>query len=339
MLRLSIIVPMYNVAPYVEKCIRSLENQDIPKSEYEIICVNDGSPDNCKEIVERLQMEFVNIKLIHQENQGVSRARNNAIDKAKGKYILFIDPDDYVDDYSFKRVVMNAEKCSAQIAFLGFTFQNEDGSVRNRVYHEKNSGWIYAGIEAYFIARGDGKTDPDRLWAVLLDRNFLDRNQLRFIPDIPYLEDGELMARLMCLAERCVFEGNSFYQRTTRIGSATNSGLFYSERAVRGFVRAAQNLRNFQQSEFLSSEQKVFLNQPIVKFTHLSLFPYCSINRLFDFLRAYNQLKQAGLSKLDLTSCNVYYRMEGELLKIWSLLFFIHRLLGVPLFRFVKYKI
>ena len=80
-MQLSIIIPMYNVAPYVERCIRSLEDQDIPRNEYELICINDGSPDNCREIVEQLQLEFSNIVLINQINQGVSVARNNGIDK------------------------------------------------------------------------------------------------------------------------------------------------------------------------------------------------------------------------------------------------------------------
>lgn len=60
-MRLSIIIPAYKVADYIEKCIRSLEEQDIPKSDYEIIVTNDGSPDNCREIVEKLQEEFSNI--------------------------------------------------------------------------------------------------------------------------------------------------------------------------------------------------------------------------------------------------------------------------------------
>ena len=83
-LQLSIILPIYNVAPYVEKCIRSLEDQDIPKDTYEIICVNDGSPDNSQQIVEKLQQEFSNIILINQKNQGVSVARNVGIEKARG---------------------------------------------------------------------------------------------------------------------------------------------------------------------------------------------------------------------------------------------------------------
>ena len=102
---LSIIVPAYKVEGYIERCIRSLEDQDLSKEQYEIIITNDGSPDRCKEIVESLQDEFPNIILINQENQGVSMARNNAMAIAKGKYILPIDPDDYVVPNSFIKII------------------------------------------------------------------------------------------------------------------------------------------------------------------------------------------------------------------------------------------
>ena len=92
MKRLSIIIPMYNVERYVNKCLLSLEDQDIPMEDYEIICINDGSPDNSREVVIRLQKEFNNIILIDQENQGVSCARNAGINSACGEFVLFIDP-------------------------------------------------------------------------------------------------------------------------------------------------------------------------------------------------------------------------------------------------------
>ena len=107
-IKLSIIVPAYKVEAYIEKCIRSLEDQDLPKDEYEIIVINDGSPDRCREIVEELQKEFSNIILINQENQGVSMARNNGIANAQGKYIMPIDPDDYVLPNSFGSIIKRA---------------------------------------------------------------------------------------------------------------------------------------------------------------------------------------------------------------------------------------
>jgi len=334
MLKLSIILPMYNVAPYVERCIRSLEEQDIPKEEYEVICVNDGSPDNCREIVEGLQQEFSNIVLINQENQGVSMARNNGIDRAQGKYLLFIDPDDYVDSNSLARVLKTAKEYKAQVSFLGFTFLNEDGSIRKAVLNEVEQGQVYPGIKAYFVARGDGKTDPDRMVAVLYEREFININGLSYLPDVPYLEDGELIARIMCLAERCIFDGHSFYQRTTRPGSATNSKLFQSEKAGNGFIKAALNLKKFQQEQVISEEQKRFLNQPICKFTLLAL-KNCmtSIRR---FRKQKNLMNFEGIRKCELSGCNNYYFTEGLLYNLSPYLLFIHLKVGSPILRIIN---
>lgn len=88
MKRLSIIIPMYNVENYVERCIMSLENQDISKADYEIICINDGSPDDSRGVIVRLQEKFSNIVLIDQENRGVSNARNNGINAARGNTLF-----------------------------------------------------------------------------------------------------------------------------------------------------------------------------------------------------------------------------------------------------------
>jgi glycosyltransferase involved in cell wall biosynthesis len=271
MKHLSVIVPMYNVEPYVERCIRSLEEQDIPREDYEIICINDGSPDDCRGVVKRLMIEFDNLILIDQENQGVSRARNNGIDKAVGRYIMFIDPDDYVEINSFGRILKKAYEFRIQVFFLGFTKLDENNAVIFRSFDNYKSNHLYSGIDTYRLTRGDGRTDPDRMWAVLFNTEFINNNNLRYLPDVPYLEDGEFIARILCLAERCAFEVSPFYLRTKRQGSATNSKLFHAEKATKGFLLAAGNLKKFQLEKNLSGEQKLFLNQPIVKFVMTAL--------------------------------------------------------------------
>lgn len=334
MKRLSIIVPIYNVEPYLGRCLRSLEDQDIPKDDYEIICINDGSPDDSRQVVMHIQKEFDNIILIDQENQGVSRARNNGIDKACGMYLLFIDPDDFVEVNSFARILKNVEVKEAQVSFLGFTILNEGGTIRNQVFNGNHTEKIFSGTEAYFLSRGDGCTDPDRMWAVLFKTDFLNYNNLRFLPDVPYLEDGEFIARILCMAERCIFGGHSFYQRTTRTGSATNSRLFHSEIATNGFLLAASNLKRFQQEQNLNEKQKEFLNQPICKFVLLSLMS--SINSLSRINKIIKRLKSFGLGRCDLAGCKHLYRNEGALYNLSPYLFLLHRKIGVPLARMVK---
>jgi glycosyltransferase involved in cell wall biosynthesis len=303
---------MYNVAPYIERCILSLEEQDISQEDYDIICVNDGSPDNCKEIIENLQHEFDNIILINQENQGVSRARNNGMDRATGKYFLFIDPDDFIDNNSFVRVLKTADENDAQVSFLGFTILNEVGSVSKQVFNKEERGKSYCGTEAYFIARGDGRSDPDRMWAVLFEREFINNHNLRYLPDVPYLEDGEFIARILCLAERCIFDGHSFYERTTRSGSATNSKLFHSEKVTNGFLLAASNLKRFQQEQNLSEKQRIFLNQPIIKFVLLTLNSSI-VHGFYKRLRQTSKkLNELGLRKCSLGGCNESYHLYGK---------------------------
>jgi glycosyltransferase involved in cell wall biosynthesis len=311
MKRLSIIIPMYNVEYYVERCLRSLEDQDIDRDDYEIICINDGSPDNCSRVVRNLQEEFGNIHLLEQENQGVSRARNNGIEFACGRYLLFIDPDDYVDSNSLSGILKTAEEKEAQVLFLGFTILTQEGTIRNKIFNELATDIIYQGTEVYFVSRGDGRTDPDRMWAILFQTDFMNKNNLRYLAEVPYLEDGEFIARILCLAERCAFYGHSFYQRTTRSGSATNSKLFNSDNATMGFLLAASNLRAFQKGSDLNEKQRVFLNQPIVKFTLLAV--NSSISRRINgkLKKTFRRLDQLSLGGVEVKGCDWEYRICG----------------------------
>ena len=121
MIRLSFIVPVYNVEPYIEECIRSLYNQDIPQEVYEVICVDDCSPDGSRAIVERLQKEYPTLKLlIHTENKRQGGARNTGMKVAQGRYIWFVDSDDYIKPNCLKSLLEQAEKEDLDI--LDFDF-------------------------------------------------------------------------------------------------------------------------------------------------------------------------------------------------------------------------
>jgi glycosyltransferase involved in cell wall biosynthesis len=333
--KLSVILPVYNVEDYLERCIRTLEEQDIPRQEYEIIVVNDGSPDNSREIVIRLMEEFSNIVFIEQENRGVSMARNAGIDSATGTYVLFIDPDDYVLPNTFGNILQQVIQHKAEVAFLGYFFLGNKGEKIAEVLHPEFRGKVFNGIDAYFLSRGDGKVDPDRAWAILFNRTFIQTKNLLFTPKIPYLEDGELMARILCLAERCLFSGSEFYLRTTRMGSATNSNLFIQERSIDGFIIAALNLKRFQQN-VPKPEQIVFLNQPIAKFVLLVVTPFIQSRNFKHLNQVLSRLKESGLGKLKLSGCNNYYRIEGFLYNVSPFLFLFHRAMKSPLLKFVS---
>ena len=95
-MKISLIIPVYNVEQYLEKCLLSCLDQDLPQSDYEIIVVNDGSPDGSLAIAERIAATATNITVVSQENGGLSAARNTGLEIAKGKYVWFIDSDDTI---------------------------------------------------------------------------------------------------------------------------------------------------------------------------------------------------------------------------------------------------
>lgn len=121
-MNLSIIVPVYNVADYLPKCLDSLLAQDLPQNEYEIIVINDGSTDNSGEIAQQYADKYANITLINQENQGLSGARNTGIKHAKGDYIQFVDSDDYLEVNVLGGLIKQVENDDLDV--LRFKYQN-----------------------------------------------------------------------------------------------------------------------------------------------------------------------------------------------------------------------
>src|SRR5690554_3713943 len=108
MIKISLIIPVYNVEKYLEKCLNSCMNQDISEEEYEIIIVNDGTKDSSLSIALKFEQKYKNIKVYSQENQGLSAARNKGLSLAKGEYVWFIDSDDWIKENCLKSIT---DKC------------------------------------------------------------------------------------------------------------------------------------------------------------------------------------------------------------------------------------
>lgn len=127
-MKLSVIVPVYNVEKYLEKCLDSLVNQTI--SDYEIIVVNDGSPDNSQRIIDDYAARYPGLIIpMIKENGGQSSARNYAMSVAKGEFIAFVDSDDWVDPRMYEKLLELIERENADIAFCDMRDYNEDGSI------------------------------------------------------------------------------------------------------------------------------------------------------------------------------------------------------------------
>jgi glycosyltransferase involved in cell wall biosynthesis len=312
MIIISVIIPMYNVGPYVERCIRSLENQDIMQDEIEVICVNDGSSDNGREVVLRLQKEFINIILIDQENQGVSMARNNGADKATGKYLLFIDPDDFVQEYSLRRILEDADSKRIQMVIPGYTFIDLDGNIQGYKIFDKYEPGILTGIEAYYFSREKSQAVVDSSVGIIFETDFLNKYDLRYPPDVILNQDAELLARAHCLAERCIIVKHLLYIAVARPNSATRSNQFTKEKVRNGFILAANNLKIFQQRQSLNEKQKLFLNGPITQFVLLAVYSGIKTRTIKYLIKTVDNLQISDLSNLRLEGCKSYHAICGK---------------------------
>ena len=136
-MKVSVIVPVYNVEKYLRKCLASLVNQDF--EDYEIIIVNDGSPDNSQEIIDEYTKKYKFIRSFTKENGGLSSARNYGIDKARGDYIAFVDSDDYVDVAFLKELYEAITKDGSDIAVCEFSYVYPNGNMV-RSYSNSTNG-------------------------------------------------------------------------------------------------------------------------------------------------------------------------------------------------------
>lgn len=123
----SVVLPIYNVEKYLDRCIKSVVNQTYPN--LEIILVDDGSPDRCPEICEAWANRDSRIKVIHKQNAGLGMARNTGIENATGEYICFVDSDDYIASDTIETCFTTAEKEKADIVTFGFCTVNAIGQT------------------------------------------------------------------------------------------------------------------------------------------------------------------------------------------------------------------
>lgn len=196
-IKLSIVIPAYNAAKYISRCLDSLLDQDLDDSSYEIIVVNDGSKDNTLELVQSYADTNGTIKLIDKKNGGVGSARNLGVNSAIGKYIYFIDADDYFMKGVLNLLITTIESNNLDI----LTFNSEIISKANDFSPLKNSqdcemSSIRNGQD--YIAHNNYRNE---VWWYLINREFFNQSNTNFIEGI-WLEDAVFTLELFLKAKR-----------------------------------------------------------------------------------------------------------------------------------------
>ena len=232
-MKLSIIVPAYNVVAFLKKCVDSLLAQDLSPEDYEIVLVDDGSTDGSGALCDTLAAEHGNIRVIHQRNRGLSGARNAGIPTASGDYILFVDSDDYLCPNVLGTLVGLMESKDLDILRFNYRNVNMDGEV-----FEPNK-YVKPFVD-YSDVVCDGETFlNERLgfacyaWQFLVKASLLQQPENGFKEGI-YFEDVEWTPRILLQARQVASTDTVVYNYLFRTGSiARNKDKEKKRKAIR----------------------------------------------------------------------------------------------------------
>ena len=197
---ISIVVPVYKVEKFVKDSICSILNQSF--TDFEIICINDGSPDNSLSILEQLAKEDTRIKIISQKNQGVSAARNAALDMVSGEYVAFLDPDDIMHPQFLEIMLSEMKSNEADVVCCGFKKISENEKVINPPVYENITAKKFKNHLLSFALRKKPRPN-NSLWNKIYKTSVI--KSIRFEKDLKVAEDMLFILRTLINAEKVFY--------------------------------------------------------------------------------------------------------------------------------------
>lgn len=192
-MKLSIIVPIYKIEKYLNPCIDSVLKQSY--KDYELILVDDGSPDNCGKICDEYAAKNNQIKVVHKENGGLSSARNAGTEVAKGEFLFFLDGDDFLEEESLKKLMDAINNTNADMyTFANFDY-DEDGNkklvtnISNKIFNSVNELYKEMIKEVGYFKW--------EVWRYLFRRSVVEKNNLKARLDVKITEDCDFTNRYL----------------------------------------------------------------------------------------------------------------------------------------------
>ena len=209
MIKISVIVPVYNVEKYINKCIESILNQTL--KEFELILINDGSNDSSGEICDKFSAIDGRITVIHKNNEGVSAARNTGIEIAKGEFIQFIDSDDWIENNMLENLFEKIKNDKSDIVFQGAIFEDYKGRI---IVEEKNNIDIIQKINnniqqsAVLLTKNSlfGYT-----WCKMFRRDIIENNKIMFDETLSLAEDEKFTCDYFRFVNKISVLENGYY--------------------------------------------------------------------------------------------------------------------------------
>lgn len=250
MVKVSVILPIYNVAPYLDETFQSIIDQSLP--DIEIIAVNDGSTDNSEEIIRKWQQQDSRIVLYSQENRGQSAARNLALKHATGQYIYMMDSDDKLKDSDALQTCYDyAERNKADFIFFDGESFSEEGVSRisrnTKRTHLVDEDKAYDG-EYLLNLTLDTLTHNCVVWLLFIRKDYLDKIGLRFYEGI--IHEDELYTTILALNSNNIFclKRNLVGHRIRQASTMTTN---FSKRNMNCYLTVADELLRFRRTPII----------------------------------------------------------------------------------------
>ena len=267
MLKLSIIVPVYNTSAYLHKCVTSLIRQTEP--DIEIILVDDGSEDSSLSICKEFAIQDNRIKVISKSNGGVSSARNLGLEAAGGVYVTFVDSDDYVDECMYENLLAKVFD-DIDIVISGIIAEYKSKSVPHSVPDYIKDSYADESIKQEFIPffLYYGKNIAKRplmgsACRMLFRRSLLQNSQIRFSEKIKFCEDLLFCINALSVSKKVHIDRNCHYHYLRNMGTSTEK---YMPDLLNDFLYV---LDNINVDSLLSIHADRFRNCPSIKFAFL----------------------------------------------------------------------
>lgn len=293
----SVVIPVYNAEKYINKCVESILQQSFEN--YEVVLVDDGSIDRSMKICKELAKKDDRVSLIHQKNQGVSAARNKGISMAKGRYIIFVDADDYIRADTLMVLYESCNDCRTDVCFFGYqcVVGNEvkQTVLPTNFCGEKNPNLLLELIEKNLFGLA---------WNKVIKRELLTENNLNFDETIRVFEDQDIMMRV--------------WDKASFVSSITDALYFYvasETSAMQGF-QSSQSERYFSMHGVNLNKLEAFMLENRIKDESIEgyLFRYAS-SEIGNIIR----LAGSGTKKEFSSFQQQFY--ESELLKAFRRLY------------------
>lgn len=259
---ISIIVPVYQSEIYIGRCLKSLIKQNFDK--YEIICVDDGSTDNSSGIIHDFVENNEKIHYIYQANKGVSAARNLGLKKAKGKYIMFVDSDDFIKPYVLKKLYTSAEENSADMVVFGGRMDRAWRAPEwmRMAFYSRNKKYSTFSFDMLFNEPGCLPSVCNKLIAsrCIKDKSFLE--------NIHIAEDMTFLCTLFPTISKIVFLSKPIYKyrisnEYSAMHNTSNSRIDYMGNHV---MAAGEILREWKEFGFINGQLKGKISEWITSF-------------------------------------------------------------------------